>query len=157
MPLTLERRDELQIRISDTLYEYPLALIRHLAYWNEDWRGCIDTLENTSPRDWQGNQTRVIHESDIENVLREELESDPYILGCFNAQFITKHSNLPLKIVETLQSAEKFEALGQHLIDADCVRDMAQGYACADGYGHHFNHYDGSEERLGAWYVFRIN
>ena len=103
---------------------------------------------------------RFVAESAIDDILANELESDPYVLGCFNAYFITSHSTLDCEIVEALQAGDKYEALGNHLINNDCVKAMAQDYASADGYGHHFSQYDGSEVELELdskdYYMFRI-
>jgi hypothetical protein len=85
---------------------------------------------------------RFIEEDEIDKIQVEELQSDPYILGCFNTSFIADNSNLSYDIVEALQKGDQYESLGQHLIDNDCVEDMQEEYSRLDGYGHHFAHYD---------------
>ncbi|MEL6509056.1 MAG: hypothetical protein AAFQ32_04650 [Pseudomonadota bacterium] len=103
-----------------------------------------------------GNDWRFIKEMAIDTILEGELMADPYFLGCFNAWFIADHSDLSVTIIKALQEGEKFEELGQHLIDTDCVESMAHGYACADGYGHHFASYDGETHVLSteSYYAF---
>jgi len=98
-----------------------------------------------------------INKNSIDDIQISELESDAYMLGCFNAWFIADNTNLSLDIVEALQASEKYEAIGQYIIDNNLVKDIQQAYASADGYGHHFNPYDGSEEEISDYYIFRTN
>lgn len=105
--------------------------------------GESDFTINLGGHDW-----RFIRMDDADDILTKELESDPYILGCFNASFIASCSDLSIEIVEALQEGEKYEALGQHLIDTGCVSEMAEEYARYDGFGHHFAHYDGETHEL---------
>ena len=95
-----------------------------------------------------------------EGILAEEMSSDAYGVGGFNADFIASHSDLSLEIVEALQEGEKFEALGQYLIDNDCVtgpHGMAADCARADGLGHHFAHYDGETHELNSEGFYGFN
>jgi len=104
---------------------------------------------------------RFIHKDDIDQILEDELGDDTYILGCFNDWFIADNTDLSYDIVRALQDGEQFEAIGQHILDNDFLEDFAKAYSDADGYGHHFGHYDGNEiddilPETG-YYVFRIN
>ena len=98
---------------------------------------------------------RFIHEDYIDDIQKEELASDLYILGCFNAWFLSNCSGIDIDIIETLQKSEAFEGLGKLMLPY--LDKIQQDYASLDGYGHHFNHYDGDEIELGDWYIFRIN
>ena len=62
-----------------------------------------------------------------------------------------------IDIVETLQSANKLDAIGQHIIDNNYVEDIQLEYSRLDGYGNHFNHYNGNEVEIYDYYAFRIN
>jgi hypothetical protein len=104
-----------------------------------------------------GNDWRFIGSGVIDGILKDELEADPYVLGCFTASCIASNSGIAPELVEIIQGAEAFEKLGQHLIDAGCVESMAEGYAAADGYGHHFAHYDGETHELSAVTYFAFN
>ena len=128
-----------------------------------DARELIEQLESLET-DFEVANYRFIAESEIDEIMANEMESDPYILGCFNAWFIADNTDLSLDIVEALQAAEKSDAIGQHIIDNNQVEAMQTEYASADGYGHHFSSYDGethedlfagSEE--GPYYGFRVN
>ena len=92
----------------------------------------------------------------------QEAEKFPVIsLYCFSDWFIADNTDLSLEIVLVLQEAEKFEVIGNYIIDNDFLTDFAKAYSDADGYGHHFNHWDGGqiEDILPetGYYVFRIN
>lgn len=141
----------------ETLFDQiPLSLIRDMKEHGADWRGFVEQFGSSSDIDL--DEYRVIHEDSIHDILVEELESDSYILGCFNASFIASCSNLDIEIIEALQQAEKYDVLGKHLIDNNHVDEIASGYASADGYGHHFAHYDGHEISLtNGWLMFKVN
>lgn len=104
-----------------------------------------------------GNEWRFIQESAIDSILKEELEADPYMLGCFAASCIANNSDIDKELVEIIQGAEAYENLGQHLIDNDCVEGMADDLASMDGYGHHFASYDGATNELRAVNYYAFN
>jgi hypothetical protein len=124
-----------------------------------DWKEVASNMADDS-QDFEVDNYRFIAENDIDAIQCEEMKNDPYILGCFNAWFIADNSSLSLAIVEALQKGEQYDAIGEHLIDNNCVGDMQKAYAGADGYGHHFSHYDGEtlEDLLHlGYYAFRVN
>lgn len=141
------------------LEKIPLSVFRHVTYNGDDIRDAADAMYGE--RDFSGARWRYIHESAIDDILISELESDEYALGCFNADFIASHTDLSVEIVAALQSVEKFDAIGKYIIDGDYLtgpHGMAQGYVDADGYGHHFAHYDfETHELAGGWYAFQTN
>ena len=100
---------------------------------------------------------RFIHQDAIDEVLADELSNDEYILGCFNASFIASVTDWPIALIEAAQKGEQFEAIGEAIIRGRFVNKLAERYAMADGYGHHFAHYDGNEHELGSYYAFRID
>jgi len=147
-------------RMNDFFTITPLSMIRTLKDHGEDIREMIEHLRSTDGhrQDWTGERYRVIHEDDALEILEEELKNDEYVLGCFNASFIAGITGVPVELVQAAQDGEKFDVIGKWLIDADHVGDMAEQYAHADGFGHHFAHYDGdTDEQAGGWLVFKIN
>jgi len=118
-----------------------------------------EVMENILNREdaFEVDNYRFIHRDAIDEIQQEELKSDPYGLGCFNAWFIADNTDLSLDIVEALQSADKYEEIGNHIISNDYIGEMQEKYVSSDGYGHHFNHYDGTEDEIGEYYVFRVN
>lgn len=95
---------------------------------------------------------RIIHADSIDKIQREELLSDLYCLGCFNANFLAGYLPLDTEDIEQLQKAEAFEAIGK--IASKYIEAIQKGYAAADGYGHHFNGYDFSEIETDHYYIF---
>ena len=122
----------------------------------DNMREVIESMANDED-DFEVDNYRFIDSVAIDSIQVEEMESDAYILGCFNPGFIADNSNLSYEIVKALQDGEQFEALGQHLIDNDCIEDMQQEYSNLDGYGHHFAYYDGETLEINDYYVFRTN
>lgn len=98
--------------------------------------------------DFEVNNVRFIKDDEILKVMSEDLESDPYVLGCFLAWFIVEQTGFPLALVEACQKGDAYEALGEAIINSVDMESFAEAYARADGYGHHFNRYDGNEEEL---------
>lgn len=118
-------------------------------------RGEDFTVENGSL------EVRFIAADEIDRIQAQELESDLYVLGCFNAWFIADQCNWPVELVEAAQQGEAFEALGQAIVNTCCMVEFAQAYSSADGYGHHFNHYDGDYVEINMdgvnYYVFDLH
>lgn len=121
-----------------------------------DFKEIMENVLNNES-DFEVDDYRFILESEIDEIQKEELESDPYILGCFNDWFIADNTDLSYDIVKALQEGEKYEELGQHIIDNNFVSEMQEGYSSADGYGAHFNHYDGNMDEIEEYLIFRTN
>ena len=118
------------------------------------WREVYDNASH----DFEVEGVRFIAAGVIDEVMCHELGSDLYILGCFNAPFLASILEIDTDVIEAMQKAEAFEALGKLILSMDKLEELQEDYASADGYGHHFNSYDGSEEETeiggGTYYVF---
>lgn len=125
-----------------------------------DFDEFMENYNNKNP-DFEIWKYRFIHKDKIDDIQVKEMESDPYILGSFADWAIADVSDLSYDMVLFLQESDKFELIGQHLIDNDCVEELQQIYAANDGYGHYFGTYSGDqyEDILSetGYYVFRVN
>ena len=123
-----------------------------------DWKDFIQKSRESD--DFEIGEFRFIHESAIDDIVVCQYEDDPYVLGCFNDWFIADNSTLSLDIVQALQSAGAFDAIGQHLIDSGEYEDVIIEACRIDGYGHMMNSYDGStrEDLLApaGFYFWRV-
>ena len=101
---------------------------------------------------------RFIRADDIDDIMQGELKDDLYILGCFNASFLAGILDISEEAIQQFQAAEAFEGIGELIISGGHLEELQQDYASADGYGHHFNRYDGNEEQLTAvpYYAFKV-
>ena len=111
--------------------------------------------------DISSSHYRLISADEIDEIMTEELSEDEYMLGCFNAWFLADILGTSADAIEAMQKAEAYEGIGKMILHKDLVHDLQQAYVSADGYGHHFNHYDGSEEKINlsgsSYYLFRTN
>lgn len=112
-----------------------------------DWRDVFNAI-TCHEQDFEVGNVRFIDTYSIDEIQQEELGGDEYILGCFNANFLADILNLSVEVIESIQKAEGFEALGKMIIEMDKLEELQEDYVRADGYGHHFNHYDFGEEEL---------
>lgn len=112
----------------------------------------VDRIESEDDEDFELAGARIIHRDCIDKIQQEELLSDLYILGCFNANFLADYLPLDTDDIEQLQKADAYTAIGK--IAAKYIEEIQEGYAAADGYGHHFNGYDFSEIETDHYYVF---
>ena len=115
-----------------------------------NWREVLES-ELSQGDDFTVDSVRFIREDSILSIMAEEIFSDDYLLGCFNASFIASNSSLNLELIEACQEGDAVEAIGKALNDTltDTEKEaFCEAYASADGYGHHFNHYDGNEESI---------
>ena len=113
-----------------------------------DWREVVRKLDSGESDFWVDG-VRFIDEWEIDNVMADELASDLYTLGCFNDWFLADILDIDIDVIQAMQEAEAFEAIGKLIISLDKLPELAEQYARADGYGHHFNSYDFGEEMLG--------
>ena len=122
-----------------------------------DYKEVIENVSNDVD-DFEIDNVRFIKASCIDQVLADQLSSDEYCLGCFNANFIAKQSGWPQFLIEAAQSGEAYEELGKAMINELDMVEFAEEYASADGYGHHFNGYDFGQEEITIngvnYYVF---
>ena len=130
-----------------------LSQIKELKSFCEDlfstpnWREVLEEVLNDND-DFTVDDVRFIESDSINDILASELESDEYVLGCFNSSFISDVTGWPMVLIEAAQTNEGYAKLGKAIIKEGFMEDLAKKYASADGYGHHFNSYDGSEEEV---------
>jgi hypothetical protein len=119
----------------------------------------VDTLRGDDTDDFSVGDHRFIRSDEIDRIMAEELESDLYCLGCCTDWFIADITGLDLQTVQDAHKAESFELLGALM--AKQIDEVQSSMVSHDGYGHHFNHYDGNEEEIKLagvdYYVFRTN
>jgi len=120
------------------------------------FRDVIEEIENENIN-FEIENYRFIHADHIDAIQQEELASDTYVLGCFSDWFLADNTDLSYEIITALQKAEEYEAIGQHILDNNLLKDIQKGYVNSDGYGHHFGIYDGDELEVRDYYVFRID
>lgn len=109
-----------------------------------------DIIANLGSNDFEVDRGyyRFIREDAAEQIAYDMLESDTYILGCFNPDFIADNTILSYDIVKALQEGEQFVAIGQHILDNDDLDGIVSEYIRLDGYGHVFGSYDGDYEEI---------
>ena len=101
--------------------------------------------------DFEVDNVRFIKDEQILPIMVDEIFSDDYLLGCFSADFIADNSDLNYDLVRACQNSEAYEAIGTALndtLDQGEKEEFCDAYASADGFGHHFNHYDFGEEEI---------
>jgi hypothetical protein len=106
---------------------------------------------------YESREYRIINNDDIQSTMEDELSSDEYILGCFNSWFLSEITGIDSEVFDAMKQSEAFEAIGKLIISGGYLEELAEGYISADGAGHHFSHYDFSEDDTGDYTVFCIN
>lgn len=129
-----------------------LQISEALGLDNEQIAELIEKIESEDDTDFELAGARIIHRDFIDKVQQDELLADLYVLGCFNANFLADYLPISQSAIVAIQKAEAFEALGE--ICKNYIEEIQEGYAAADGYGHHFNRYDFSEIETDHYYVF---
>ena len=105
-----------------------------------------------------GCDWRFIREDAIDAIMQDALSADDYILGCFADWFLADVLDVDIDVVQAMQKAEAFEALGKLVLSTGKLQELQEKYVQADGYGHHFAHYDHDESNLSTqpYYAFKI-
>ena len=110
-----------------------------------DWKEVLEkVLDDDS--DFRVSDVRFIGESSIDEIQRDEMSGDLYMLGCFNADFLSAYLPIDSDDIKAIQETGKYEIVGKMALEH--IEEIQQGYAGADGYGAHFNSYDGGEEYI---------
>ena len=90
-------------------------------------------IENDVYAELDGTEWRIIHEDVIDDIATDEIKD--LVQDCYlNGTDLDKLWWLEIDWEKTARN---------------CIT--------ADGYGHHFSSYDGSEFELNGWYFFRVN
>ena len=108
------------------------------------WR---DVLGHAGEDDFTVDNVRFIAAEVIDEIQVDEMENDSYRLGCFTAYAIAKATDWPVVLIEAAQKGEAFEEIGEAM-DRKHIETLQQIYSREDGYGHHFNGYDFSQEEI---------
>ena len=105
-----------------------------------------------------GNEWRFIRHDVIDDIMQDELSSDEWFLGAFNDYFLADVLDVDVDVIQSMQKAEAFEAIGKLIISTGKLEELQEKYVSSDGYGHHFAHYDGHECALRSqpYYAFKL-
>ena len=71
-----------------------------------------DNFDNDFYVDFDGRGYRVIKNADILDIMKDELASDTYILGCGSDWFMSDVTGIPVDAIRKIQKADAYEALG---------------------------------------------
>lgn len=111
-----------------------------------NWREVLEQALSGND-DFEVDNVRFIADEAIDDIQADEMESDPYILGCFNAYAIAQATDWPVALIEAAQKGEAYSEIGDAM-SREQVEKLQQIYSSADGYGNHFNGYDFGEEEI---------
>lgn len=121
----------------------------------------IVTAIDVEETDISSDSWRVVRDIDIDEIMQDELASDEYILGCFNDWFLANVLDIDIDAIQAMQKAEAFEAIGKLILSMGKIGELQEAYVSADGYGHHFAHYDHEDHEIEIdgllWHFFRVN
>ena len=106
-----------------------------------DWREVVQANSD----DFEVDGVRFIAADTIQSVLVDELSFDTYVLGSFTPYAIWVATGWPVILIEVLQDDGKYELIGDNM-SREQIEVLADHYSSLEGYGTHFNSWDGSEE-----------
>ena len=102
-----------------------------------------NNFDNDFNVDFDGREYRIISNDDILDIMKDELASDEYVLGCGSDWFISDVTGIPVDAIRKIQKADAYEALGIIIANNDeMLTKFAEGIISHDGAGHHFSGYD---------------
>lgn len=134
-----------------------MKVLQYARYARENQINVREIIENivNEVNDFEVDEHRFILSTEIDSIMQQELKDDLYMLGCFNADFLSGILDIDMDVITTLQEAEANEGLGKLILSLGKLEEIQQEYASLDGYGHHFNNYDGDKTILDAYHVFK--
>lgn len=98
--------------------------------------------------DFTVNNVRFIRLDWLDDIMVDELGRDDWMLGFFTASCLSDVLRVDADTIEAMQKQEEFEAIGKLIKNMGKLDELQEYYASANGYGHHFNNYDGNEESI---------
>ena len=119
-----------------------IKILKRLGFEKDEIRFILDNL-HLDDFTLDNNDTRFINHKSIDNIMLEEFEGDPYMVGGFKDWIIAKNTDLSTGIIRALKSDDNYEILGRHIISKGFLPRILRNYVRVDGYGHHFNVYNG--------------
>ena len=108
-------------------------------------------------KDFEIDDYRFVHDSVIAETLKDYLGNDDYMLGCFTDWFLADVLEIDLDVIQAMQKAEAFEAIGKLVVSMGKLDELAEQAASYDGYGLFLAPYDGEDQEIGGYHVFRQN
>lgn len=100
---------------------------------------------------------RIFTEDDALNEVFNMYEGDTYMLGCFNADFISNFIDLDYEDIRTMQESGHHEIIGKLILNSGNYEDMINDYIRSDGWGHALNSYDGNYAEYNDLIIIRQN
>lgn len=125
-----------------------------LLFDTEEFKEVVNNFKEEE-EDFEVSNYRFIHSDSIDQIQRDELKNDLWLIGNFNANFLAECSELPQELIEEGQKGEQYEAVGKAMLPY--IDEIQEEYARLDGYGHHFSFYDGETLEILNYFVFRTN
>jgi len=99
--------------------------------------------------DFEVDGVRFIEDAAIDRIQQDELASDEYVLGCFADWLIADITGIDVDAVKDIQKSGQHDELGNIILTMPGALERLQAeYVRYDGYGAHFNHYNGEEDEL---------
>lgn len=107
------------------------------------------------------NDFRFINEFEIDEIMQNDLKSNPYYIGCCASWLLADVLNISTKVVDDAKINESYEVIGEIIAnDKNKLKMLQEEIASNDGYGQYFAHYDGYEidDLIELnYYAFKIN
>lgn len=100
---------------------------------------------------------RFIHYDHIDRIMQDELSNDNYVLGCFNADFLSGILGIDADIIKGMQGAGNYEHVGMLVQDLGKLKELQAQHASLNSYGVHFGIHDGNYSEIEDYYIFRVN
>jgi len=122
----------------------------------DDFKEVVEEMIDEKSDFTVGNY-RFILQSEIDQIMVEDLKQDEYLLGCFSDWFLADCLEIDVDVIKAMQKVEEFDAIGKLILSMGKIEELQEMYVSSDGYGQHFAGYDGNEEEFKNYYYFRVN
>ena len=90
-----------------------------------DWKEVVSNIAQ-SEDDFEVDNVRFIKSDCIDDIQEEELANNDYMLGCFNAWFIADVTGIDIDVIEAMQKAEAYEAIGKLIKSLGKMSELQQ-------------------------------
>ncbi len=134
------------------------ALIKHLDVSPDEFSDVEESRYSVSHFEYGNQAYEVLTEDEAEQAASDAIKES---LWAFNADFLSGETGLDSQVFEEIQKNDRCESNNPaiaSIIVGTCGMDVfVQSAISADGRGHFLSTYDGEENEVGEFFIYRTN
>jgi len=134
------------------------ALTKFLEISPDEFGEVTESWHSESAFDYGNQEYLVLTESEADAMASEQIKES---LWAFDADFLSGKTNIDFQVFEAIQKNERCEsnnpAIASIIVGTCGMDSFVHSAISADGRGHFLSSYDGDENEVGEFFIYRTN